>query len=608
MALPTGGSVPWPPEDCRSHLSEVRAHAAWWSGDLTELMLTSDCHHDGQGARSPERSINTGPGGQRKFWQRRANARNTPSPIRAVHAPLAGDIAATSADLLFGEPPDLVVEQPPVPKPAPGGPADATAVPGQPPAPTPQPDPITQPDEFAAHQQQQAAADAEHQAAVQAQREEAAQRQAELEDIVTKTALWSRLLEGAEVCAATGGVYLRCAWDADLADHPLLSVVDQGRAVPDFKWGVLVAVTFWEEVHRDGAQVWRHLERHESRPGPLGNKTGVVLHGLYLGTTELLGDPVPLGSLPATADYEPVVPLPEGMPRPLMVSYVPNVLPNRRHRAKPVGRSDFAGSESFLDSLDEVWTSWMRDVRLAQARIVAPNEFLTPAGSRPGDGKTLDLDQELFTGVEIADLKEAGGKLIELFQPDIRHEAHAETTVKLVRDIVSSAGYSPQTYGIDIDGQAESGTALRVREKKTLATVKRKRGYWTPAIEETVENLMALDAALFSGPKAIRPRVDWPDLTDDPVERAETTGLWHNAQAVSLWERVKARNPHWDEQQIQEEVDRIEGEKKAAMPMVDLGLPEDEEVVTADVDGRPTTIRRTPPQHEPPGPKPPGKP
>lgn len=547
MPLPVGGSDPWPPPDLSGLLADTRAWAAWWSGDMAELQATAG--NDMDRVNIPdvrERQFNLGPGHRRRFWQRRADLRDPAIALKAEHAPLASDIAETSADLLFGEQPDLTLPLPELPD---LPPADLEVDPTDPAA-----------AEAAAELQAQ---HAERQARV---RQRNADAQGQLEDLLDKVALWPRLLEGAEVCSAVGGVYLRPAWDREIADHPLSQVVEQDRAIPDFRWGRLVAVTFWEEVAREGKDVWRHLERHEP---------GVILHGLYRGTPTLLGDKVALAAHPATRHLDDTVVLPQGMPRPLLVSYVPNVLPNRRHRRLAVGRSDYAGVEPQLDSLDEVWTSWMRDIRLGQARVVVPNEFLTPAGTRPGDGKTLDLDKELFTGLEIAEVETLTDP-IKLIQPDLRVEAHAATVVALVKSIVSAAGYSPQTFGLDIEGMAESGTALRIREKKTLHTTNRKRGYWKGAVEEHVENLAALNAALFGGPAMPRPLLDWPDLTDDPESRANTASIWRSAQAMSIRTAVKMRDPGLTEEEVDAEVQAITDEKAASMPVLDLPPAEDE--------------------------------
>ena len=69
-------------------------------------------------------------------------------------------------------------------------------------------------------------------------------------------------------------------WDHDVADHPLLDVVHADAAVPEFRWGILTAVTFWRVVSEDNSQVVRHLERHEP---------GVIFHGLYRGSKDKLG-------------------------------------------------------------------------------------------------------------------------------------------------------------------------------------------------------------------------------------------------------------------------------------------------------------------------------
>lgn len=512
MPLPVGGAgESWPPADCAHLYEETRAWRAWWSGDLAELAATAGADVDPMlHVRNPvdQRKFNM-PSQliRRRFWQRRATTLDKTVGTRPVHAPLAADIAVTSADLLFGEIPDLAIPKP-------------TTKAGKP--------------------------------KVDKNRDAIHER---LEQLIEQVQLWSRLLEGAEACSATGGVYLRAVWDDTVADHPLLTIVDQVHAVPDFRFGRLAAVTFWEVIHREGSVVVRHLERHEP---------GAILHGVYEGTETALGETVDLSQYPATARFRPVMVPPAGLPYPLMVEYVPNVLPNRRHLV-PVGRSDYAGAEGQLDLLDEVWTSLARDVRLAQARVVAPLEYLTPAGTKVSDGKTLDLDTELFTGFNVADMDKLA-KPFELIQPDLRVAEHAEAVTGIVRSIVGAAGYSPQTFGLDVEGAAETGVAERIKLKKTLHTLTRKRGYWTPAVTRIVETLLALDAALFGGPGSATPDLDWPEITDDPVDRANTTLLWRQADAMSMESAIREREPRWDDDQVAEELEKIESETKAMSP------------------------------------------
>jgi hypothetical protein len=137
--------------------------------------------------------------GNRRLWGRRPPAPGRPDT--RMHIPLAGDVAGTSAALLFSEPPTFTV-----------------------------PDTSTQ---------------------------------ARLDELAEAGGIANRLFEAAEVSAALGGVYLRVTWDAQLAARPLLTVVHADAALPEFQFGLLRAVTFWHELPSDTATIWRHLERHE---------------------------------------------------------------------------------------------------------------------------------------------------------------------------------------------------------------------------------------------------------------------------------------------------------------------------------------------------------
>jgi hypothetical protein len=94
-------------------------------------------------------------------------------------------------------------------------------------------------------------------------------------------------ISAAEISAALGGVYKRVTWDASV-DHVFITKVDADMAWPEFRWGRLTAVTFWRTVGEEHQTVWRHLERHEL--DTLGN--GVIIHGLYRGTKDNLGNPM----------------------------------------------------------------------------------------------------------------------------------------------------------------------------------------------------------------------------------------------------------------------------------------------------------------------------
>lgn len=433
--------------------------------------------------------------GRRRLWGRHRQP-HPGKPDRRLHVPLAGDIASASAALLFSEPLALAV-------------TDTST-------------------------------------------------QDRLDELAESGGLTNTLLEAAEVCAALGGAYLRCTWDTELVDRPLLTVMQPDRAAPEFSYGVLRAVTFWRELHgSDTSTVWRHLERHER---------GQILHALYNGTPDSLGRRVPLTEHPGTAglagslgaDGDAIA---TGIDA-LTAVYVPN-LPSRMYRGSMFGRSDYdAPIHDLMDSLDETWSSWMRDIRLARARLIVPDSYLRDHG--PGRGASFDDDREIWQGLAIPPTESAG---ITLSQFAIRVAEHDATADRIVRQAVQSAGYSVATFGME-DAAAITATEVKARQRKSMTTRKQKTGYWAPALADILHVQLMLDRVLFSrGIVPERPRVTFgAAVSDDPTSVAQTLSLLTQAQAASVDTRVRILHPDWDDERVQIEVDRILVETGQAVP------------------------------------------
>ncbi len=468
MSLPTDRNMKWPPDGAAP--ADVGTWRAWYSSDPARL---------GSEAAPPRAAKSSW-----LFFWRRQRDRTATRQAPPLHVPLATEVAQTSADLLFGEMPDLVTGE---------------------------------------------------------------QAQQRLDELAADTGLAPSLLEAAEVCAAVSGVYLRVSWDKDVADEPFLTSVAADHAVPDFRYGRLQAVTFWHELAAEGDGVWRHLERHEP---------GVILHGLYLGDKTHLGVQQTLEAHPQTAGLDELVALPDGVPAKLLAWYVPNLRPDPADPGSPFGRADIAGAEGLLDALDEAYSSWVRDVRLGKARILVPHDALTAGDTTRGSGRYFDTDAEVFTELDGMNPGEMSG--ITVFQPAIRAEEHLATVLHLVETIVGKCGYSPQTFGLHIEGRAESGTALKLRENKTYSTLDRKRRYWAPALKEACENLLAVDRAVFGRPTVVEvPVLVWPEPRETPAETAQTLTMLRTAEAVSIETAVRMAQPDLDDDKLAEEVERI---------------------------------------------------
>ena len=208
-----------------------------------------------------------------------------------------------------------------------------------------------------------------------------------------------------------------------------------------------------------------------------------------------------------------------------------------------------------MDAIDEAYTSWMRDVRLGKSRIIVPTEYLERRGR--GRGASFDIDAEIFTALEIDPNSETKG--IEKVQFEIRDQQHRTTVMELIDRAVTAAGYSPQSFGINIEGRAESGTALKLRERKSFTTQGKKQRYWTPPLEEILEKLQILDTEIFNKQYTpMKPRVEWQDAVQQDVrESATVIESLHRAQAASLETKVRLLNPELSEEEVGDEVLKI---------------------------------------------------
>ncbi|MFC8925233.1 phage portal protein [Streptomyces albidoflavus] len=464
----------------------MRIDDAWYSGDRQRLARVYTNHR-----RPTER---------RRLWGRKSFEHRLDQRDNRLHVPLPGDIASTSADLLFADMPRITVE-----------------------------DTVTQD---------------------------------RLDQLLDEGRAQQVFLGAAEQAAALSGVFLRIAWDRELVDRPILTVMQPDGAVPEFRFGMLRAVTFWRELEGSTeSNVWRHFERHEP---------GRIVHALYEGSGDNVGRRVPLTEHPDTADLVASLDadgegdsIATGI-RDLTAAYIPNMLPNRLHRGSPIGRSDYAAPVyDMFDSLDEVWTSWMRDIRLARARLIIPDGYMRNEGA--GRGASFDDDREVWHSLKIPPTEGAG---ITLAQFDIRVEEHRGSAEAIMRQAAQAAGYSPQSFGLDGEGQPVTATEVDSRDARSMVTRRKKVGYWRHGVADMAHVMLQLDAVLFGSRIApARPKVEFGDgVAESEQATATTLDLLARAGAVSTATKVKILNPTWDDTAVQAEVTAILAETGAAAP------------------------------------------
>lgn len=487
-------NMPWPPTNLL--YLKMMEHSAWYSGDAEAIanFYSQYLYENLQNVPYPLQK-------DRTFWGRQIR---TQGEIY-VHVPIAGDIAETSANFLFSESPTIK---------------------------------IAQAHEIRANQSYK-------------------DSQTELDNMLMENGFFAKILEGAETCAAIGGCYIKLAWDSDLSPYPLPVIVQADRAIPEFRFGMLVAVTFWKVVETDGNKVYRLLERYER---------GAITYKLYEGTADRLGKEVSLETCEETKDLEDVNTIDE-----LLVVYVPNVLPNRLDRSSYLGRSDYLGIEGLMDSLDEIFSLWVREIALAQARLLIPEQFLINTES----GRKFDIDKTLFVKLDIDPTTVNGNNLITPQQFEIRADQFEKSALNYLERIITSAGYSPQSFGLNIQGRAESGTALSMRERKSFATKGKKENYWEPALRRIVKLMCLIYKEELYGKieTDVEINVSFNDgITNNLNELANSVKLISDAMAVSTDTKVRLLHPEWDEEQIQAEVQRIMEENNIKFPIPEGNL------------------------------------
>ena len=267
MPLPPPGKTVWPPKRLEDAYRQYHINSTWYAGDPTALadLYDGQTGFDRIDTRYRASQFRGGLSGRlARMWWGTPPAEG--ELLAKLHLPLASDIAGMSAKMLFAEPPKITVGD--------------------------------------------------------------ARGQERIDYLLDDGGLKSKLIEGAEVGAALGDVYLVPAWDTGLRDHPWIRAVHGDAVVPEWRGDVLVAATVWRIVREDdNSAVWRHLERYEMQSGEC-----VILHGLYKGDSTRLGDFRNLAEVDELSGLQETVPT--GIDR-LIIEHVPNLRPNRLDRSSP---------------------------------------------------------------------------------------------------------------------------------------------------------------------------------------------------------------------------------------------------------------------------------
>lgn len=504
MPIPANDST-WPPAPWDKAQKAWREHEVLWIGDAEQIAAfyggskTVATHeHNGQ----PREGGVVGWLSSR-FW-------GQPVPEGEIrtreHVGWAGDLTSLSADLLFAEPPRILFDE-------------------------------------------------------ELKVGDAAQKRLDL--IANGDEAHATMHEGAELTALHGASALTVRWDVDVADHAWVAPSGADLTIPEFRNGRLVALTLFTE-YPDGGTVWRHLERHER---------GRILHLLFKGDRQNIGKQRNLRDYPATEYLADIAKEVDAKAGPGGANYfatntkkltaawwlnAPAKAWRRDGDLAEAGRSDLTPAIRGLgDSLDEIYSSWLKDIRLSAARLLIPSSYLE---SDDEGGFAFDRGQELIRKINAPNL--ASGNLsesIEKVQFEIRSEQHEQSALAWWKRLLGAAGYGEldaETQGVQktaTESGFEQDSKQRTRDKKGL--------YARPALSSIYGACMAIDGQLFRGKGGAElddPIVRFPEQSQmDPLKEAQVISTLKAAGVMSVEIGVKAAHRDWEQKDVDEEVARI---------------------------------------------------
>lgn len=526
--LPANNTA-WPPPGNTERYRRMRKHDAWYSGDADRLAGVYGTH-TAQTATTPGTTLNA-PGlvkrvvaaFRNEFWA----SPSSDEVDTKRHLPTPEDIARHSARLLFSERLQIRVKGPTYPADGPAG-ADGkpTYLKGD-----------AMPETLAA--------------------------QRRLDHTLSMCNFDALVLAAAEIASALGSTGLRIAFDktGPIKDRPLLARVDADAIVPVYSWGQLVGVMFWQLVKQEAGDVlWRHIELHEG---------GRVYHGLYKGSSDSIGERVPLELSLATAHLAPIVDDEGGITiltnGGRTATSIPNMLPDPLDRSNNAGRSDYTPAVMDLfDAIDRVFSQMMDTIEDAKSRIIVSDSMLERG--KPGQGVTFDRNQRIFTKVKVPPAeKEGGGLPIEKIQFEMHVAEYLSALDWLIRAAVEAAGYDAGT-DVGQSGRDVTATEITVDRSDDMATRDTKIRYWQPELQALLTSYLAVDVEQFTPRdaetgqlvKAYPVEVTFPDAVQPTkLELANIAKALKDAGAASIYELVKTVNPDWTDAQISKDVERI---------------------------------------------------
>jgi len=379
-----------------------------------------------------------------------------------------------------------------------------------------------------------------------------------LEKFIEENDLHTQNYEASLTSSYLGDIVLKMRRDADenvIAEYLSPELVTKEYEADNARKPLKIKLSW---LKSDGKNEYLRQEIHSK---------GTIENKLYLiGKSGKIEQEVPLSTLPMYASVEPSV-------QTGVDDFCVRVIPNWRTSERDYGYSDYVDLLSLFDEANN------RMSRLANILDKHSDPKLAvPPGVIREDGTVKGANFDL---VEVRGNTGAGGlQKPEYIVWDASLDSAFKEIDKIVEFLFLFSETAPAAFGLDKDGVAASGRALKFKLIRTMAKISRKKNYYDAALK------WAFKVALQLGGIKIDklPAIQWQDgIPQDTIEASQVEEARMRAGNTSLESSIRRLDGGSDDD-IAEEIKRIQDEKAESIKQatanigggnLDLGFGED---------------------------------
>lgn len=254
----------------------------------------------------------------------------------------------------------------------------------------------------------------------------------------------------------------------------------------------------------------------------------------------------------------------------------PNKMPSQEFPDSNYGASDYEGAIDYFDSLDEITSANVREIRTNETKRYIPDSMIM---ERDAYGNPLPFDEFCDSFVTVkSDLDQDAQNKIETSQITDKTESFLAKWKTVLSMICNKAKLSPYSLGITwLEAVGPSADSLQERNKVTLDMRKGKIVLWDTLLQNLILQALQLNAWMQDNVDGIKEKhkadgvpeieftqgnttiqIDFGEYIEEGVSQRITTWGGAKAQRVASTEEcVRQIHPDWTEKQVNDEVNLI---------------------------------------------------